>query len=195
MRLDPKQTGWVGEHRPGVRLGKALPLEDLQKDPSVLASHVGLIGALGREIAEVAVALDNLLGRPAADAELQASAGNDVGRAGVGEKRGGTRTRNRRNGSRSPGHDFRVGAKQARADARADDHERPEQRRGRGGIRAAKRAEHDRGNQRQGSGIGPRVKARPCGKDVLREHQPDAGDRDGSRECPRGRARALLKFH
>ena len=83
VRLDPEQPGWVGEHRPRVRLGKALALEDLEKDPRVLAGHVGLIGALARDVAEVAVALDDLLGRSTADAELQAPARDEVGRAGV----------------------------------------------------------------------------------------------------------------
>ncbi len=38
---------------------------------------------LGRRVTEIAPALDHLLGRAATDAELQASAGDEVGRAGV----------------------------------------------------------------------------------------------------------------
>ena len=45
--------------------------------------HVGVGLALGRRVAEVAPAVDHLLGRAAADAELQAPAGDEVGRARV----------------------------------------------------------------------------------------------------------------
>ena len=41
VRLDPKQPGWVGEHRSRVRLSEAIALEDLEKGPRVLASHLG----------------------------------------------------------------------------------------------------------------------------------------------------------
>jgi hypothetical protein len=43
------------------------------------AAHVGSALALGRLVAEVTKTVDHLLRRTAADAELQASAGNDVG--------------------------------------------------------------------------------------------------------------------
>ena len=45
--------------------------------------HVGVGLALGRHVAEVAPAVDHLLGRAAADAELQPPAGDEVGRARV----------------------------------------------------------------------------------------------------------------
>ena len=47
------------------------------------ARHVGVGHALGRRVAEVAPAVDHLLGRAARDAELQAAAGDEVGRACV----------------------------------------------------------------------------------------------------------------
>jgi hypothetical protein len=47
----------------------------------MLSSHVSLVDALGRGIAEVAVAVDHLLGRTAAYAELQSPTRNEVGRA------------------------------------------------------------------------------------------------------------------
>ena len=45
--------------------------------------HVGVGLAFRRRVAEVAPAVDHLLGRAAADAELQAAAADDVGCAGV----------------------------------------------------------------------------------------------------------------
>ena len=48
-----------------------------------MPAHVGVALALGRGVTEMAPAIDHLLGRPAADAELQAPAGDDVGRARV----------------------------------------------------------------------------------------------------------------
>ena len=76
--LDPEQPGWVGEHRSWVRFGEAVALDHLEKDPGVLPSHIGVVGALGRHVAEVTVTLDDLLGRPTAYAELQAPAGDEV---------------------------------------------------------------------------------------------------------------------
>jgi hypothetical protein len=81
--LDAKQTRRIGEHRPRVRLGEALPIEDVEKDPRVLASEVGVIGAIGGHIAEVAVAVDHLLRRSAADAELQSPARDEIGGASI----------------------------------------------------------------------------------------------------------------
>ena len=49
----------------------------------MVPGHVGVGLAFGRRVTEVAPAVDHLLGRAAADAELQASAADDVGRAGV----------------------------------------------------------------------------------------------------------------
>jgi hypothetical protein len=44
-------------------------------------SHVGITLALGRLIAEVPPSIDHLLGRASADAELQAPACDEIGRA------------------------------------------------------------------------------------------------------------------
>ncbi len=46
-------------------------------------SHIGVRLALRRLVAEVAPAVDHLLRRPTADAELQPAAGKEVGGAGV----------------------------------------------------------------------------------------------------------------
>ena len=47
------------------------------------AGHVGIGHPLGRGVTEVAPSVDHLLGRAAADAQLQASAGDEVGRTSV----------------------------------------------------------------------------------------------------------------
>ena len=83
MRLEPQEPRRVREHRPRVRLGEALAVEAAQEDLGVAAGHVGVALALGRRVAEVAPAVDHLLGRAAADPELQAAAGDEVGGAGV----------------------------------------------------------------------------------------------------------------
>jgi hypothetical protein len=44
--------------------------------------HVGVALALGRLIAEIAPSIDHLLGRAAADAELQTPACDEIGGAG-----------------------------------------------------------------------------------------------------------------
>ena len=49
----------------------------------MLAGHVGVGPAVRRLVAEVAEAIDDLLGRTAADPELQAAARDEVGGAGV----------------------------------------------------------------------------------------------------------------
>lgn len=45
--------------------------------------HVGVALTLLWDVAEIAPAVDHLLGRAAADAQLQAPAGDQVGRTGV----------------------------------------------------------------------------------------------------------------
>jgi hypothetical protein len=83
VRLDSQQPGWIREHRPRVRLGEALALQQLEKDLGVATGHVGIGLALTRLVAEVPVAIDDLLRRSPADAELQAPARDDVCRPGV----------------------------------------------------------------------------------------------------------------
>jgi hypothetical protein len=83
MRFGAEQPGWVREHRRGVRLGEPGPGEGLQEDLGVLAGHIGIGLTLGWHVAEVAEAIDDLLGRTAADPELEATARNQVGGSGV----------------------------------------------------------------------------------------------------------------
>ena len=81
--LQAQQAGRVGKHRPRVRLGEALALQELEEDLGVAARHVGIRLTLGGLVAEVAEAIDHLLGRAATDPELQPAAGDEIGRPGV----------------------------------------------------------------------------------------------------------------
>ena len=58
-------------------------LTDTEKELGVASRHVGIGHTLRRCVAEVAKAVDHLLGRAAADAELQAAAGDEIGGACV----------------------------------------------------------------------------------------------------------------
>ena len=83
MRLRAEQPGRVREHRRRARLREARAGQDLEEDVGVLAGHVGVGLAFGRLIAEVAEAVDDLLGRAAADPELEATTRDKVGGASV----------------------------------------------------------------------------------------------------------------
>src|SRR4051812_1343807 len=83
MRLGTEQTGRVGEHRGGIGLCKAGTRQRLEEDLRVLARHVGICLALCGRVAEIAEAIDDLLRRSSADAELEAAAGDQIGRSGV----------------------------------------------------------------------------------------------------------------
>jgi hypothetical protein len=81
--LDPQQTGRVREHRSRIRLRKPLAGEHFEKDLCVLPGQISVGLSLRRDVAEVAEAVNHLLGRSAADAELETTTGNEVGGAGV----------------------------------------------------------------------------------------------------------------
>ena len=83
IRLEAQQARRVRKHRPRVRARKAFAAQHLEKHLGVAARHVGIGHAFRRRVTEVAPAIDHLLGRTAADAELQASAGDEIGRAGI----------------------------------------------------------------------------------------------------------------
>ena len=83
MRLGAKQTGRVREHRRRVGLGEPDAGQGLEEDLGVLAGHVRVGLALGRRVAEVAEAIDDLLRRAAADPELEATACDQVGGSGI----------------------------------------------------------------------------------------------------------------
>ena len=62
MRLGAEQAGRVREHRGGVRLGEPGAGQRLEEDVGVPAGHVGVGLAVGRHVAEVPEAIDDLLG-------------------------------------------------------------------------------------------------------------------------------------
>src|SRR4051812_34313193 len=83
MRLQPQQSGWIGKHRPRIRLCEPMAFDYFEKRLRMTARHVRVALAGGGRVAEVAPAVDHLLRRAAADPELQPAARNDVRRAGV----------------------------------------------------------------------------------------------------------------
>ena len=79
-RSSPGGLGNIGR---GFGWAKPSPFEHLEEDLGVAARHVGVGLAFGRHVAEMAPAVDHLLGRAAADAQLQPAARDEVGRPGV----------------------------------------------------------------------------------------------------------------
>ncbi|HWB49223.1 MAG TPA: hypothetical protein VG651_08940 [Stellaceae bacterium] len=73
--------GW--ETSVAVRLGEALAFQQPAEHFGVPASHVGIGLAFRRTVAEVAPTADNLLGRTSADAELEATARDEIRHAHV----------------------------------------------------------------------------------------------------------------
>ena len=61
VRFDSKQPWWVGEHRPGVRLGEPLALDHLEEATRVLPGHVGVVRSLVGLVPEVPIPVDDLL--------------------------------------------------------------------------------------------------------------------------------------
>jgi hypothetical protein len=62
VRLDAQQAGRVVEHRPRVRLREALALQHLEEHGGVIPRHVGVGLVVARLVAEIAPAVDHLLG-------------------------------------------------------------------------------------------------------------------------------------
>ena len=83
MRFETQQPRRVWKHRARIGLRKTLAAQDVEKDLRMTPAHVGIGLALGRLIAEIPPSIDDLLGRSSADAKLQASARDEIGRAGV----------------------------------------------------------------------------------------------------------------
>src|SRR4029434_7735838 len=79
MRLEAQQAGRVRKHRARIGLGEALAEQQFEEDLSVAPRHLGVGYAPRWHVTEVAEAVDHLLGRAAADAELQTAAGDEVG--------------------------------------------------------------------------------------------------------------------
>jgi hypothetical protein len=62
---------------------RAVAGQGLEEGVGVLAGHVGVRLAFSRFVPEVAESVDDLLGRAAADPQLEATTGDEVGRSGV----------------------------------------------------------------------------------------------------------------
>ena len=84
MGLEAQQARRIGEHRPRIRLGETLAAAAGRGTPRAWRRPMSAsLSPSCRAVAEIAPAVDHLLGRAAADAELQPAAGDQVGRAGV----------------------------------------------------------------------------------------------------------------
>src|ERR1700722_11255956 len=68
IRFQAQQPGRIRKHGSWIRLGEALTAQQVEKDLRVTPPHVSVILALGRLITEIQPAIDDLLGRPSADA-------------------------------------------------------------------------------------------------------------------------------
>src|SRR5215218_6814697 len=83
MRLEPKQSGRVGKHRPWIRSRESLSFQKLEKNLGVMPTQVRVGSALRWRVAEVTPPFDDLLGGAAADPELQPAVADQVGGARV----------------------------------------------------------------------------------------------------------------
>src|SRR5690606_31311937 len=83
IRFKPQQARRIWKHRARVRLRKPYPVEPLEKLQGFATPHVGIGLPLRGRIPKIAPAVDHLLGRPPADAELQPPFGDQVGRSSV----------------------------------------------------------------------------------------------------------------
>src|SRR6188472_1253431 len=83
MRLEPKQSGRVGEHRPRIRSRESLAFQKLEKNLGVMPTQVRVGSAFRRRVAEVTPPFDDLLWGAAADPELKSAVAYGVGRARV----------------------------------------------------------------------------------------------------------------
>jgi hypothetical protein len=78
MRFKAQQARWVREHRTRVRLGKAVAFECVQEHFGMATAHICIGRPILWLVTEITPAIDYLLGRTAADAELQPSACNQI---------------------------------------------------------------------------------------------------------------------
>ena len=77
------RPGGLGNIGRGLGSAKPSPSQQLEEHLGMAAGHVGIRLTLGRHVAEIAPAVDHLFRRAAADAELQAPAGDEIGSARV----------------------------------------------------------------------------------------------------------------
>src|SRR5215469_3843170 len=83
MRLEPKQPGRVWEHRPRIGPGESSPFQKLEKNLGMTPAQVCIRSAFRWRVAEVTPPFDDLLGRTAADPELEPAVADQVGGASV----------------------------------------------------------------------------------------------------------------
>src|SRR5450631_2101854 len=83
MGFEPEQAGWIWKHRTRIGWREALAAQQVEEDLRMTPPHVGVGLALGRLITEITPSIDHLLGRAAADTELQAPACDEIGGTGV----------------------------------------------------------------------------------------------------------------
>src|SRR5690348_3008237 len=83
MWLEPKQPGWVREHRPWIGPREPTPFQQLQKHLGVPTAQVRIGPAFWRHVTEVTPAFDDLLRRAATDPELEPAIADHVGRARI----------------------------------------------------------------------------------------------------------------
>src|SRR6476660_9615191 len=83
MRLESKQAGRVGKHRPWIRPSESFSLQQLEKHFGMTPAHVRVSSTVRWRVAEVTPTVNDLLRRAAADPELKPTFANQVGRARV----------------------------------------------------------------------------------------------------------------
>src|SRR6478672_11346296 len=83
MRLEPKQPGWVGKHRPWIRPRESFSFQQLEKNFGMPPAKVCVSSTVGRRVAEVTPTFNDLLWRAATDPELEPAIANQIGRTRV----------------------------------------------------------------------------------------------------------------
>src|SRR3954466_1205786 len=78
MRLEPKQSGRVGKHRPWIRSSESSSFQQIEEDLGVTATHVRVGSVFRWCVAEVTPPFDDLFRGAAADAELQPAVADQV---------------------------------------------------------------------------------------------------------------------
>ena len=81
--LEAQEPGRIGKHRARVGLRETFPIEKLEKRLSVAPSHGRIVFAFIEPMTKVTPSIDHLLGRAAADSQLQARASDEIGRTRV----------------------------------------------------------------------------------------------------------------